>query len=115
MRKFLVILLVGAFAATGLSAKEKKGGETTVGGCPAGESRWSGTIVRSDKEGSTLTVRHGTVERIIHYSSSTKWTSYGKPAEGSEFKDGLHVICCGRYGDKKAFDATRIDLREPKP
>jgi TonB family protein len=82
------------------------------------EARWSGMIVRSDKEASTLTVRRRgtTLEKIIRYDSSTKWTTQeGKevrPIEMSEVKDGERVICLGSYDEKGEFHATRIDLRK---
>jgi cytochrome c-type biogenesis protein CcmE len=109
MRKVLTSLLVVLFVAVGLAAQEKAAGEKKK------ELRWHGTIIRSDKDASTLTVRQrgGTVERIVHYTSDTKWTKLNKPAEPSEFKDGARVICLGNFDEQKKFVATRIDLREP--
>jgi hypothetical protein len=108
MRKVLASLLVVLFVVVGLAAQEKAAGEKKK------EVRWHGTIIRSDKEGSTLTVRQrgGTIERVVHYTSATQWTKLNKPAEASEFKDGSRVICLGNY-EGKNFVATRIDLREP--
>jgi hypothetical protein len=109
MRKVLASLLIVLFAVIGLAAQEKAAGEKKK------EVRWHGTIIRSDKEGSTLTVRQrgGTIERVVLYSSSTQWTKLNKPAEPSEFKDGARVICLGNYDENKKFVATHIDLREP--
>ncbi len=82
------------------------------------EARWSGMIVRSDKDASTLTVRKRgtTLEKIVHYDSSTKWTTQEgkevKPIEMSEVKDGERVICIGSYDEKGEFHATRVDLRK---
>ncbi len=80
-------------------------------------SRWSGMIVRSDKDASTLTVRkRGTnVEKTVHYNSSTKWTHQEgtevTTIDMSEVKDGDRVIALGKYDEKGEFHATRIDLR----
>jgi hypothetical protein len=108
MRKVLASLLIVLFAVIGLAAQEKAAGEKKK------EVRWHGTIIRSDKEGSTLTVRKRgeTIERAVHYTSSTQWTKLNKPADPSEFKDGARVICLDNYDENKKFVATRIDLRE---
>lgn len=109
MRKVLATLLVVLFAVIALAAQEKAAGEKKK------EVRWHGTIVRSDKEGSTLMVRKRGESRelTVHYSSETQWTKRNKPADQSEFKDGSRVICLGSYDEKGSFHATRIDLREP--
>src|SRR5437899_367309 len=67
------------------------------------------TIIRSNKDDSTLTVRRQNVERKVHYDSSTKWTRMNKPAEMTDFKDGADVICLGTYDEKGELHATRID------
>jgi hypothetical protein len=109
-------LLTGAVAAwavliilaPGIIAQEKKAQNAAMG-----EDRWSGVIVRSNKDTSTLTVsRHG-VEKFVHYDSSTKWTQGTKVIDSSEVKDGARVICVGKFDEKGALNATRIDLRTP--
>jgi Ni/Co efflux regulator RcnB len=97
-----------ALAALAAIAQEKKAAETK-------EARWSGTIVRSDKDGSTLTVRRrgASMEKVIHYDSSTKWTKGKDAIDASQVKDGDRVICLGTYDEKGTFHATRIDLRTP--
>lgn len=115
MRKVLVILLATVFAVLGFAArssvaKEKKAKPAAA----AKEQRWSGTIIRSSKENSTVTVRKGNADKVVHYDASTKWTKGTAAAEMSEFKDGSRVICMGNYNDKKEFVATRIDLREAR-
>ncbi len=117
MRKVSTMVLIAVFAAIGLAAQtmaqEKKGKAASK------EARWSGMIVRSDKDGSTLTVRKrgGNVEKIVHYDSSTKWTTpegkKEKSIEPSEVKDGDRVICLGSYDEKGEFHATQISLRKP--
>ena len=77
------------------------------------EARWSGVIVRLNKDASTVTVRKGHIEKTIHYDSSTKWTKGKADVDQSQFAEGSRVICLGNYNDKKEFVATRIDLREP--
>jgi len=68
-------------------------------------ARWEGTVVRSDKDKSTLTVGHTNshVEKTVLYDSSTKWTSqeHGSKKvndiDASEVKDGDRVICLGTW------------------
>jgi Ni/Co efflux regulator RcnB len=109
MRKVVITLLIAVFAAgILLAAQEKPAGEKK-------EARWSGTVVRSDKEGKTLTVRRRgqTMEKIIHFTDETKWTKGKETIDSSQVKDGDRVICLGESNEKKEFVATRIDLRTP--
>ena len=80
----------------------------------AGEShlRWHGVIVRINKDQSTMDVRKGTVERKIHFDSSTQWTK-GKQVlpDMSEFKEGSDVICLVKVGEKGELHATRVQLQ----
>jgi len=99
-----VVVLVGAALAGAQEAKKEK--------TPAA-ARWSGVIVRLNKQTSTVTVRKGHIEREIHFDSATKWTKGTGGADQSQFTEGSRVICLGSYNDKKEFVATRIDLREP--
>jgi len=141
MNKAMVILLAAVFAAAGLTTqkataqeKQEKKEKTAAA---AKETRWHGTLVRINKDQSTLDVRRGRFERRIYYDSSTKWTEGKKALEMSEFKDGADVICLeaiakprmgpvkrfvfngrnpvlqlllGKYDEKGEFHATRIDL-----
>jgi len=109
MTKVSATLLIVLFAAVGLANQEKAAGGTKK------ELRWYGTIIRSNKDASTLTIAKRGTERwelVAHYTSDTKWTRRNKPADMSEFKDGARVICLGNYDEKGDFHATRIDLRE---
>lgn len=117
MRKASFAVLIAMFVAIGLAVQASMAQESKAA---TKESRWSGSVVRSDKDKSTFTVRkRGTsIEKIVHYDSSTKWTqSQGKTVkdiEMSEVKDGDRIICLGKYGEKGEFHATRIDLRKPQ-
>jgi hypothetical protein len=110
-----MMVLIAVFAAIGLAAQGSMAKEKKAKTASTKEARWHGMIVRSDKDASTLTVRRRgqTVEKIIHYDSSTKWTtSKGQKAiDASAVKDGDEVICLGKYDDKNEFQATKIDLR----
>jgi len=118
MKKILVLLLAVAFAAAGVAAqeqaapkKEKKAKESSS----TKADRWSGTIIRSNKDNSTITVGKGTVEKTVVYDANTQWTKMNKPvSDSSEFKDGTRVICLGKYDEKGRLMATRIDLRTPR-
>jgi len=86
----------------------------------AKEVRWEGTIVRSNKENSTLTVRKAgstTDERTVQYDSSTKWVSqyHGdkkvNDIDASQVKDGDYVICAGTWEKAGILHATLISKR----
>jgi Cu/Ag efflux protein CusF len=115
MKRLCVAALLALCLGVGLGAartmaQEAKAAKATT----AKQQRWHGTIIRFNKDVSTLTVRKGHIEKIIHYDSSTKWTKGTGAADMNEFKEGDSVICLGNYDDKKQFVATRIDLRQPK-
>ena len=120
MKRVILLMLLAAVVAMGVTveavtAKEKEGKM----GAAQKEARWTGTIVRSDKDAGTLTVRKdgSTTEKVIHYGSETKWTKQEKgkvePIDPSQVKDGDRVICVGSYDEKSQFHADRIDLRLP--
>lgn len=110
MKRALVVSVVALFVVAGLATAAQK---------KAGPKRWEGTIVRSDKDQMTVTVRRGgtNIEKVVHYTADTKWTHQVKgkvePIEMSEVKDGDRVICLGSYDDKGEFHADRIDKRLP--
>jgi Cu/Ag efflux protein CusF len=112
MRKVIVILLFVAFAVVGLASHNAvANGQEKAAGAP-NEARWHGVIVRIDKDKSTMDVRKGTIEKKIHFDSSTKWTRGTKAADMSDFKEGSDVICLGTYeSGSVVMNATRIDLR----
>jgi hypothetical protein len=94
-------------------AKDKEGKM----GAAQKEAHWTGTIVRSDKDGGTLTVRKdgSATEKIVHFDADTKWTKQEKgkieSIDPGQVKDGDRVICVGSYNEKGEFHATRIDQR----
>jgi hypothetical protein len=83
------------------------------------EARWEGRIIRSDKAGSTLTVRKSgsTVEKTCVYDSSTKWVSqyHGdkkvNDIDAGQVKDGDYVICKGTAEKPGEVKATVISKR----
>ncbi len=111
MKKVMIMLMAAIFASAGLTAQKAMAKEK--GAAAAKELRWHGVIVRINKEGSNLDVRKGSVERKIHFDSSTKWTRGTKAADMTEFKEGSDVICIGTADEKGEFQATRVDLRRP--
>jgi hypothetical protein len=86
------------------------------------QARWEGMVARSNKDQNTLTVRaRGTnVEKIVHYDSSTKFTSqeHGSKKineiDASQINDDDRVICLGSYDDKGELHATLISKRLTK-
>ena len=85
----------------------------------AKEARWDGTVIRSSKDQSTLTVRKrgGTAEITVQYDSSTRWVSqeHGSKKvndiDASQVKDGDRVICRGAWEKKGVLHATLISKR----
>ena len=81
----------------------------------AKRARWDGIVTRSNKDKSTLTV-----EKTIHYDSSTQWISQEhlstntKIIDASQVKDGDRVICLGTYDEKGEFHATILSKRLSK-
>ena len=116
MRKVLVLLLIAVFVGIGLATQSTAAGqETEKKVSPAKGVRWSGAILRMDKDGMTLTVRRrGGMEKIIHYDASTAWTNVAKATvDPGTLKEGDRVVCLGKTeGDK--FVATEIIVQTPK-
>ena len=113
MNKLLVLLFASAllFTLSGPTSAQTSGGKK--------EARWEGNVIRVSSEKSTLDVRQvgGTIEKIIHYDSATKWTSqyHGSKdvndIDASQVKEGDRVICTGTFDDKGEFHATQISRR----
>ena len=84
-------------------------------------ARWEGIVSRSNRQKSTLTVRaRGSAsfdEKVIHYDSSTRFTSQehgGKKIndiDANQVRDGDRVICLGFYNEKGEFQAASISKR----
>jgi hypothetical protein len=113
-----MFLILAMFVAIGVYAVPKQGagmeGKAAASQNVPKEDRVSGTIIRSNKEKSTLIVREGTskIERTVTYDATTKWTkAKGVAVDMKEFKDGDRVICLGKLDEKGVLAATRIDLQ----
>ena len=84
----------------------------------AKQARWEGIVIRTNKDQSTITVRKAgsSVERDIHYDSSTKFTAqeHGSKKvdtiDPSQIKEEDRVICLGTF-DKDRFNASLISKR----
>jgi len=84
-------------------------------------ARWEGIVARSNRQKSTLTVRtRGSTsfeEKVIHYDSSTRFTSQGhgdkeaNDIDPKQIKDGDRVICLGFYNEKRELQAVAISKR----
>jgi hypothetical protein len=84
-------------------------------------ARWEGIVSRSNKQKSTLTVRtrgfNNITEKVIHYDSTTRFTSQEHGAkkindiDANQVKDGDRVICLGFYDEKGEFQAASISKR----
>jgi hypothetical protein len=84
----------------------------------AKQARLAGIVSSVNKDQSSLTIREASTRRmrVVHYDSSTQWTSqeHGKPAShiaSDDVKGKDRVICMGHYGDKGEFHATLISKR----
>ena len=112
----LAMVLAGSVFVTARAgaeqAAEKKEAEKK-------ENRWQGTVVRINKDESSLDVRGGTppskeFTKKIVYDSSTEWTNLGKPGKQEDVKEGSFVIVLGKNDEKGVLHATRVDLRLPR-
>ena len=117
MRKIAVLLVVFLLVAAGFSAQTGVASEPQQAKAKAKSGaqpdRIDGTIVRFDKNNSTMEVRlrRTNAMRNVLWSSETKWTERNKPADISLLKDGARVICLGKFDQKGRLLAARIDFR----
>ena len=115
MKKLLWILVFALFATT---VAAYAGQEPAAGEKKSAEMKpahWSGAIVRTDKDASTLTVRRkGGMEKIVSADASTKWSKKGGGTFAlGDLKEGDRVVCNGRYEGNK-FIAAEVILQTPK-
>src|SRR5438876_5513550 len=83
----------------------------------AKQGRWEGIVSRNNIQKSTLAVRPrvSQFEQVIHYDSSTQWTSqeHGSSKvnniDASQVKEGDRVICRGT-SDEKGEISRHSDL-----
>ncbi len=117
MLKLLVLLLTSVLTfplATSVFAQDAPAKEKV-----AKSGRWEGTIIRSSKDQSSLTVRKvgSSDERTVKYDSSTRWVSqeHGSKKvndiDAGEVKDGDRVICTGTWDKDGTLHATLISKR----
>jgi hypothetical protein len=82
---------------------------------PPKEDRVSGTIQTMNKDASSFTVRtSGNIQRTVVYNADTKFTKVNQPGSIDEVKEGVRVICVGKFDEKARLVATRIDVRLPR-
>jgi len=85
----------------------------------AKETKWQGYVIRIDKDHSMITIRGGVPPsddtRQVAYDSSTVWTKVGQPVQQDEVKTDSFLIILGTVDKQGVLQATRIDLRLPKP
>ena len=83
------------------------------------QARWEGMVVRTDPNEKTLTVRKrgSTMEKTIHYDSSTQFVSQEHRSkkvntiDASDIKENDRVICRGNYDEKGNFHANLVSKR----
>jgi hypothetical protein len=113
----IIIMLLAMFVVLGLFAAQPQTADTSRQAFASQnapkEDRVSGTIVRINKDKSTLVVKENrsNIEKTVFYSEATKWTKGTNPVDMKEFKDGSRVICLGKLNEKGELAATRIDLQ----
>jgi hypothetical protein len=108
IRLSLGVLLALALATQGVAQEKKKVGK-------AKEDRVSGTIQVMNKDASSFTVRtSGNIQRTVVWNADTKFTKVNQPGSVDEIKEGVRVICMGKFDEKSRLVATRIDVRLPR-
>lgn len=86
---------------------------------PAKQARWEGIVIRTNKDQSTITVRKAgsSLERDIHYDSSTKFTAQEHASkkvtdiDPSQIKEEDRVIVLGNYDKDGNLHATLVSKR----
>lgn len=106
IRLFLGIIL-GLSLVMLVMAQAKKAAQPT-------EDRISGIVQMIDKKTSTITVRRDNIRRLVVYNENTKFTKVNEPGSLDEVKEGVRVICLGKFDEKARLIATRVDVRLPK-
>jgi hypothetical protein len=115
MKKLLTLLFVLAFPLSTLAVAH----EAPAQDKSTKQDRWEGTIIRSNQDKSTLTVRKvgSPIEKTVAYDSSTRWVSQEHGSEkvnnidASQVKDGDRVICTGTWGNDGVLHASLISQR----
>jgi hypothetical protein len=118
---FALGLSVPVFAQEGSGKEEGKETPAPEKNEKAVSGRWEGVVTSNDKNRSALTVRRRDgFERVIHYDSSTQWTSQEHHStkvnsiDASQVKSDDRVICLGFYDAKGDFHAAMISKRLSK-
>ncbi|HBY63090.1 MAG TPA: hypothetical protein DEH78_24980 [Solibacterales bacterium] len=71
-----------------------------------------GSIHMIDQAAKTVTVRSGSLQRKVMFSDETKFTRRNRPgASAADLKEAARVVCLGKFDDKGALMAARIDFR----
>ncbi|MDX2149651.1 MAG: hypothetical protein SFV54_02875 [Bryobacteraceae bacterium] len=102
-RIFMAAMLAGL--ATVASSQDKKGNEE--------RDRISGVVHEVDRGTKTITVRsRGTIHRKVIYTDQTRYTTRNT-SKGSveDLREGARIISIGKFDDKGALVAARIDFR----
>jgi hypothetical protein len=108
IRLSLGVLLALALATQGVAQEKKKVAAPK-------EDRVSGTIQVMNKDASSFTVRtSGNIQRTVVWNADTKFTKVNQPGSVDEIKEGVRVICMGKFDEKSRLVATRIDVRLPR-
>jgi hypothetical protein len=110
MRKVLSLAVIAMFLVVGFGVQ---GAVASQKSKSPKLTRWHGTIVRINKDESSLDVRRKGNERTIHYDSSTTWTTGdgSTSIQLSDVKEGDDAVCIGKFNEKKQFVATQINVR----
>jgi hypothetical protein len=108
--RVLLAVAVGACLLLMLSlpaAPQAKGGEEKL-------DRLEGRIQSIDKAAGVITILVGrsAMPRKVVYNDQTKYTTRNEPKGAiTDLKDGVRIICLGKFNDKNQLVAARIDIR----
>jgi hypothetical protein len=73
--------------------------------------RWSGRVQLIHTDAPEMDIRAGAVQRRVVWTPETKFTFRNKPDSIAHLKEGIRVICLGKY-DGVRLRAVRVDMRE---
>jgi hypothetical protein len=75
-------------------------------------NRLSGRVHMIKKDANEFQIRVGNAFRTIVYDDSTAFSFRNQKSDINSLKEGVRVICLGKFDDKNRLKATRVDIRE---
>lgn len=75
-------------------------------------NRLSGRVHMIKKDAGEFQVRAGNAIRTVVYDASTAFSFRNEKSSVDSLKEGVRVICLGKFDEKNRLKAVRVDVRE---